>query len=309
MNASGLRDRPPIKPPGGPSKSTYPRRALFENEHFWTSSEAKSFAYQICHEGGKQTAQSKKIADTGRLSLASESAFASHHASAVPSCANCRHLKVRRSSPKKEQNVRSIFFFSRQISSRASFFGACGTGRRGDTSPSLGCCPATRVAAQERLGDEAASNTVALRRNLGFLYGNLLDLLGPWVARCFCNFVLTDFVRRASIEHTLISTRFPKKPNIYELLDIRQPIWKSISRMPKISTNQVAKKLGIGVATLTRYIQSDKVPAPKPTMVGGMRMRLWGESDVERLRAVLPKIRNGRKTRYASHKRETKKKQ
>jgi predicted DNA-binding transcriptional regulator AlpA len=79
--------------------------------------------------------------------------------------------------------------------------------------------------------------------------------------------------------------------------------------MPKVSTNQVAKTLGIGVATLTRHIQSGKVTAPKPTMVGGMRMRLWSESDVERLRAVLPKIRNGRKTRYAKHKGEPKKKQ
>jgi predicted site-specific integrase-resolvase len=68
--------------------------------------------------------------------------------------------------------------------------------------------------------------------------------------------------------------------------------------MPQLSTNQVAKRLGIGIATLTRYIQSGKFAAP-PETAGGMRMRLWSESDIERLREALPKIKNGRKTRYS----------
>ena len=68
--------------------------------------------------------------------------------------------------------------------------------------------------------------------------------------------------------------------------------------MPKLSTNQVAKKLGLTSASLTRYIQAGKVPAPPETMAGGLRMRLWSESDIERLKEVLPKIANGRKTRY-----------
>jgi hypothetical protein len=33
-------------------------------------------------------------------------------------------------------------------------------------------------------------------------------------------------------------------------------------------------------------------------MAGGMRMRLWSENVVERLRENLPKIANGRKTRH-----------
>src|SRR6185437_9715274 len=70
------------------------------------------------------------------------------------------------------------------------------------------------------------------------------------------------------------------------------------SRMNRLSTNQVARKLGIGIATLTRHIQASKVPAPPETMAGGMRMRLWSESDIERLKEALPKIANGRKTRY-----------
>ena len=49
---------------------------------------------------------------------------------------------------------------------------------------------------------------------------------------------------------------------------------------------------------LSRYIKAGKVPAPPETIAGGMRMRLWSESDIERLKEALPKIANGRKTRY-----------
>jgi len=72
----------------------------------------------------------------------------------------------------------------------------------------------------------------------------------------------------------------------------------TIYQMSKLSTHQVAKKLGIGSATLNRYVLAGKVPAPEETMSGGYRMRLWSESDIERLKEVLPKIANGRKTRW-----------
>jgi predicted site-specific integrase-resolvase len=68
--------------------------------------------------------------------------------------------------------------------------------------------------------------------------------------------------------------------------------------MTQYSTQQVAKKLDIGMATLTRYIQAGKVPAPKTILAGAMRIRLWTDEEVERVRALLPKIANGRKTRY-----------
>jgi predicted site-specific integrase-resolvase len=68
--------------------------------------------------------------------------------------------------------------------------------------------------------------------------------------------------------------------------------------MNKLSTDQVARKLGIDPGTLSRYIKAGKVDAPPATMAGGMRMRLWSDSEVERLRQLLPKIANGRKTRY-----------
>src|SRR5580765_2963709 len=64
------------------------------------------------------------------------------------------------------------------------------------------------------------------------------------------------------------------------------------------SSEQVAKLVGISNACLSRYILSGKVAAPPETMAGGMRMRLWSESDIEGLRKALPKIANGRKTRY-----------
>lgn len=68
--------------------------------------------------------------------------------------------------------------------------------------------------------------------------------------------------------------------------------------MPKLSTEQVAKLLGLNPGTLSRYIKTKKIVAPEKTMVGAMKMRLWTEEEVELLRDLLPKIANGRKTRY-----------
>ena len=68
--------------------------------------------------------------------------------------------------------------------------------------------------------------------------------------------------------------------------------------MQTFSTRQAAEKLGLGIATLTRYIQAEKVPAPKITKIGKLRVRMWSENDIERVRKLLPKIANGRKLRY-----------
>lgn len=68
--------------------------------------------------------------------------------------------------------------------------------------------------------------------------------------------------------------------------------------MPYFSTQQAAKKLGIGVTTLDRYTAAKKVPAPKPKRIGKWNVRAWTLADIERVRALLPKIGNGRKTRY-----------
>jgi predicted DNA-binding transcriptional regulator AlpA len=72
--------------------------------------------------------------------------------------------------------------------------------------------------------------------------------------------------------------------------------------MTIFSTRQAATKLGINAGTLSRYIAAKKVPAPKTVHLGGMRVHAWSEKDIERVRGLLPKIANGRKTRYQKQK-------
>lgn len=64
------------------------------------------------------------------------------------------------------------------------------------------------------------------------------------------------------------------------------------------STNEAAKKLGITQAALSKYIKAKKVPAPKSVTSGRMTLHLWTDADIEHVRQLLPKIANGRKTRY-----------
>jgi predicted site-specific integrase-resolvase len=68
--------------------------------------------------------------------------------------------------------------------------------------------------------------------------------------------------------------------------------------MSKFSTRQAAQILGISMTSLTRYIADGKVPAPPATIIGKYEVRAWSEEDIERVRALLPKIANGRKTRH-----------
>jgi predicted transcriptional regulator len=66
----------------------------------------------------------------------------------------------------------------------------------------------------------------------------------------------------------------------------------------KFTTRQAAKKLGISAAALSRYISRKKIPGPAVMEVGGFRVHSWTDEDIERLRKLLPKIANGRKTRH-----------
>jgi hypothetical protein len=50
--------------------------------------------------------------------------------------------------------------------------------------------------------------------------------------------------------------------------------------------------------TLSRYIAAKKIPAPKTVSTGGITVHLWTRRDIERVRKLLPKIKNGRKHRY-----------
>ena len=65
------------------------------------------------------------------------------------------------------------------------------------------------------------------------------------------------------------------------------------------TTRQVAKKLGIGAKTLSNYIAVGKVPAPKVIKLGSFVVHSWTEVEIEHVRQLLPKIANGRKTRYS----------
>jgi hypothetical protein len=68
--------------------------------------------------------------------------------------------------------------------------------------------------------------------------------------------------------------------------------------MATFSTRQAAKELGVHFTTLSQYITVKKIPAPKTIEIGGRHVHLWTERDIERVRKLLPKIKNGRKLRY-----------
>lgn len=77
--------------------------------------------------------------------------------------------------------------------------------------------------------------------------------------------------------------------------------------MAPYSTRQAAKKLGVPSTTLAQYIAAKKVPTPKPIRIGNIQVRAWSEEDIERVREILPKIANGRKTRHQKGKKQNKK--
>jgi len=68
--------------------------------------------------------------------------------------------------------------------------------------------------------------------------------------------------------------------------------------MKVYSTRQAAKKLGLSFTSMNRYIAGKKIPVPRMQVVGASRVRAWTEADIEKVRKILPKIANGRKTRY-----------
>ena len=68
--------------------------------------------------------------------------------------------------------------------------------------------------------------------------------------------------------------------------------------MKIFSTRAAARKLGIPPPTLAHYIRVGKIPKPKSFTSGDTSVHVWSEEDIERVRKLLPKIVNGRKTRY-----------
>ena len=72
--------------------------------------------------------------------------------------------------------------------------------------------------------------------------------------------------------------------------------------MPSYSTSEAARKIGLHPASLARYIAVGKIPLPKVVITGRTKTHIWSEADIERVRKLLPKIANGRKTRYQKKK-------
>ncbi len=64
------------------------------------------------------------------------------------------------------------------------------------------------------------------------------------------------------------------------------------------STREAAKKLGIPNSTLANYVAVGKIHGPKADVAGRTTTLLWTEEEIEAVRKLLPKIANGRKTRY-----------
>jgi predicted site-specific integrase-resolvase len=71
--------------------------------------------------------------------------------------------------------------------------------------------------------------------------------------------------------------------------------------MNRYSTNEAAKLLGITGTSLVRYMKAGKIPMPEVIRAGRSTVHSWSDKDVEHLRQLLPKIANGRKTRYKKH--------
>lgn len=76
--------------------------------------------------------------------------------------------------------------------------------------------------------------------------------------------------------------------------------------MIRYSSRQAAAKLGISDAALSKYVLTGKIPAPESARSGGIKVYFWTDEDIERTRKLLPKIKNGRKTRYQKHKQQSK---
>ena len=52
--------------------------------------------------------------------------------------------------------------------------------------------------------------------------------------------------------------------------------------MSPMSTDEVAKRIGIHRVTLERWISSGRLLGPKTVTVGGRTFRLWTDSDIDK---------------------------
>ena len=68
--------------------------------------------------------------------------------------------------------------------------------------------------------------------------------------------------------------------------------------MATFSSRDAARKLGLSPSALSKYILNKKIPTPQSVTTGGITVYLWTLAEIEHVRQLLPKIANGRKTRY-----------
>jgi transposase len=62
-----------------------------------------------------------------------------------------------------------------------------------------------------------------------------------------------------------------------------------------LSTREAAKKLGVTILTLQRHVSAKTIKAPPLVTIGGVKVRLWSDRDIERARKVLAGMKPGRK--------------
>jgi len=104
-----------------------------------------------------------------------------------------------------------------------------------------------------------------------------------------------------------VETAYPKpysKPTEHILALTSAKLSNTLCVM--FSTRQAAKQLGLGAKTLSHYIATKKIPAPRILKVGSASLHAWTEEDIERVRRLLPKIANGRKTRHLKQRQKKK---
>jgi transposase len=63
-------------------------------------------------------------------------------------------------------------------------------------------------------------------------------------------------------------------------------------QMKSVSTREASRKLGISLISVQRYIAAKKITALRLQKIGGVRLRLWTDRDIKRVRRQLPRIKN-----------------
>jgi hypothetical protein len=66
----------------------------------------------------------------------------------------------------------------------------------------------------------------------------------------------------------------------------------------QFSTRQAADKLGRKLVTLQRHIADGTIDAPPLLNIGGVKVRLWSNRDIQKARKVLASTKPGRKKKH-----------